>query len=87
MAEHSTNCRSADGIATGLIDGIIASLRVLHRHYPNADISEALKDLADDEDFNWLLEKMEATERHIEWATIKRLHGGRLECEEVKTIK
>lgn len=52
-----TDCRSEEGIATGLIDSLITTLRVIRRCYPNIP-SEALADLKDDEDFAWIKNKM-----------------------------
>ena len=54
-----TDCRSQSGIATGLVDSIITSIRVLYRHYPDIP-KEVLSDLAQDPEFKWLSEKMNA---------------------------
>lgn len=54
----SSDCRTADGIAIGLIDGIISMARVLRKmDISHQSVSEALADLRDDEDVNWLFEK------------------------------
>ena len=59
VTESHTDCRTDEGVAVGLLDGIIANLRVLRRHYELAldteASKEALKDLLDDEDLKWLL--------------------------------
>ena len=52
----TTDCREPAGIATGLVDGIMSTARVLRRHYPDDISVEALKDLANDSDVRWLLE-------------------------------
>ena len=59
-AKHSsTDCRSPEGIAVGLIDGIINNLRVLRRHYSEEMeakvVGDAIDDLLDDEDLKWIL--------------------------------
>lgn len=54
MTESSTDCRSEEGITVGLIDAIITLFRVLRRRdLSGLAITEALKDLANDEDFLW----------------------------------
>ena len=57
MAEEYTDCREPNGIAGGLVDGIISAARVLRRHYARDIPPGALADLADDEDVAWLLEQ------------------------------
>lgn len=53
-----TDCRSSRGVAVGLVDSVITSLRVLRRHYGKEDVSEALKDLEGSEDWKWLMVEM-----------------------------
>lgn len=54
--EHSVDCRSADGITIGLIDGIIAMARVLADHNLDHDaVKAALEDLRSDEDMHFLM--------------------------------
>lgn len=56
MSETHTDCRSEDGITVGLIDGIIAIMRVLvHRDMDAECVREALKDLREDEDVKAVL--------------------------------
>jgi hypothetical protein len=54
--EHSTDCRSDEGIIIGLIDGMIAMARIIRKHREdNTDtpaIKAALNDLREDEDIN-----------------------------------
>lgn len=53
---ETVDCRSPDGITIGLIDGIIATARILReRDLSTPAVFEALQDLADDEDVAWLL--------------------------------
>lgn len=59
MSELTTDCRTREGVAVGLIDGIIATARVLRER--EGDIRgpaavEALRDLRSDEDVAWLLD-------------------------------
>jgi len=57
--EISSDCREENGITIGLIDGIIAQIRVLReRDISPREVREALRDLADDEDFDWLCRKV-----------------------------
>ena len=51
----STDCRTSEGVAMGLIDGMIAMARVLHRDYSDKLDAGALADLRNDEDLAWLL--------------------------------
>lgn len=52
----SSDCRTPEGIAIGLIDGIISMCRVLRTlDLSDPNIEEALKDLRGDEDLDWLL--------------------------------
>lgn len=55
--ESSTDCREDEGIATLMVDSIIGAARVLKRNYSDYLDTEALKDLGDDEDVAWILEK------------------------------
>jgi len=53
-----TNCRTETGITVGLIDGMIAQIRILRKRELTAkEIKEVFADLADDEDFKWLYDK------------------------------
>jgi len=54
----STDCQESDGIATGLVDAVIMSLRVLHKHYKDSDFKAALLDIADDKDYKWFAEQV-----------------------------
>jgi hypothetical protein len=55
--ETYTDCRSLEGVATGLIDGIIAMARVLNSlNLSSSAVKEALKDLRSDEDVKRLLD-------------------------------
>jgi hypothetical protein len=50
------DCRDAIGVTVGLLDGLIAQIRVIReRDTENKDVTEVFKDLADDEDFDWLI--------------------------------
>lgn len=52
----TTDCRSDIGVTVGLIDGIIAQLRVLKtRDMSSKDVNEVLLDIKDDEDFKWFI--------------------------------
>lgn len=58
------DCKSSAGVATGLIDSIMAvsaTLRDLYLCYDSvighASVQEAMKDLAQDHDLRWVLEK------------------------------
>ncbi|MBX4189829.1 hypothetical protein KW791_00825 [Candidatus Parcubacteria bacterium] len=47
----STDCRDEDGITVGLVDSIISIARILvKRDLASPAVSEALKDLQNDED-------------------------------------
>jgi hypothetical protein len=55
MNETFSDCRTDDGVTIGLIDAIITMCRLLiNRDLSTADVIEALKDIANDEDFNQL---------------------------------
>ena len=55
----TSDCREEDGITIGLMDGIIAQVRILRdRKLKSKEIKEVFKDLADDEDFEWLCNKI-----------------------------
>jgi len=57
--EINTNCREVDGITVGLLDGIIAQIRILrHRKLSHEEVQEAFLDMADDEDVQWLCDKL-----------------------------
>ena len=56
MSDDNTDCRTPEGVATGVVDTIITQLRVLRTHYADALPPEALKDLIEDPDLRWLLE-------------------------------
>ncbi|MEU8196353.1 hypothetical protein AB0C10_21455 [Microbispora amethystogenes] len=52
----TTDCRTPDGVTVGLVDGIIATARVLReRDLTSPAVREALRDLAEDEDVSSLL--------------------------------
>jgi len=52
----ATDCRTMDGIETGLIDGIIAMARIIRlSHVETLATREALTDLQQDEDMQWLM--------------------------------
>jgi hypothetical protein len=54
--QNSTDCRTDEGITVGLIDGIIATARILRKTYKESpSTSAALEDLRDDEDIAWLV--------------------------------
>jgi hypothetical protein len=56
MNNNSSDCRTSEGIAIGLVDGIISMARVLKRmNIRESAYIEALKDLRSDEDVAWLL--------------------------------
>lgn len=58
-AEQPLDCRSEEGVTVGLIDGIIATFRVLRLRLQEggaqSEVIEALKDLAQDEDLALVL--------------------------------
>ena len=55
----NTDCREERGITVGLLDGLIAQIRILRdRDTDHKDVIEVFKDLADDEDFEWLCKKV-----------------------------
>ncbi len=53
----TTDCRSEEGVTVGLIDAIIAIVRVLAKRDLSGDtaVSEALKDLRSDQDLKSIL--------------------------------
>jgi hypothetical protein len=52
----TTDCRSETGITIGLIDSIITTARVLrYRDITATEIQEALEDLRQDEDVNYVI--------------------------------
>lgn len=54
------DCRSPEGVTVGLIDGIIATARVLRvRDTSHPAVVEALRDVAADEDVAWLIARGE----------------------------
>lgn len=59
--ETSTDCRSREGACVGLLDSIITAARALRQNYEveldSESAKEALKDLSQDEDLQWLLSK------------------------------
>jgi hypothetical protein len=56
MNHQTTDCRSSEGIAVGLVDGMIAMARVLaEMDLTGSAISEAIKDLQADEDIKKIL--------------------------------
>lgn len=64
MTSTHTDCRSETGITVGLIDALIAILRVLSsRDLTQADVVEALKDLSTDADFETLLSALSAAQQ------------------------
>jgi len=55
----NTNCREETGITVGLLDGLIAQIRIVrNRNLDDKAIVEVFKDLAADEDFEWLYKKV-----------------------------
>ena len=55
-SKTSTDCRSEIGITVGLIDSLISISRILKdRLSDNKEITEALKDLQNDEDLKKIL--------------------------------
>ena len=57
MANCNTDCRSAEGVTVGLIDGLITIARVLtKRDLSPAAVQEALIDLRSDEDLARVLD-------------------------------
>jgi len=64
-----TECKDDEGIVVGLLDGLIATARVLHRNYSStmssSSVQEALADLADDKDLKWLLDQRDAAKTHM----------------------
>jgi hypothetical protein len=55
----NSDCRDDEGITVGLMDGIIAQIRILRdRKLDGKEVKEVFKDLAADEDFKWLCDKI-----------------------------
>lgn len=55
-----SDCRTQDDITIGLIDGMIATYRILRdRDFSSHDVKEALKDLASDGDLEFILGRIE----------------------------
>lgn len=55
----TTDCRQQTGITVGLLDGLIAQIRIIRdRNLKPDEIIEVFKDLADDEDFEWLYQEV-----------------------------
>lgn len=63
VTESHTDCRTDNGVAVGLLDGIISQVRVLRKHYEwelaSSEARAALADMASDEDIRWLLRRMD----------------------------
>jgi len=56
----TTDCRRQTGITVGLFDGLIAQIRIIReRNLKSEEITEVFKDLADDEDFEWLYQEVQ----------------------------
>lgn len=56
MTDVYSDCRSENGITMGLVDSLITICRILKvRNLSNSNVKQALKDLAEDEDFNFLV--------------------------------
>jgi len=59
MTKIATDCRNETGITVGLIDAIITLCRILKdRDLSPAEVQESLRDLAADEDFTFLGDRM-----------------------------
>ena len=55
----TTDCSQKTGITVGLLDGLIAQIRIIRdRNLKPDEIIEVFKDLADDEDFEWLYQEV-----------------------------
>lgn len=53
----STDCRTEEGIVVALIDGVIATARIIREKGNDSEsVREALKDLRSDEDIAWLFD-------------------------------
>lgn len=60
-AISETDCRTSDGVTVGLVDAVISIARVLrHRDLTPSAVVEALRDLASDEDTEWLIAQARA---------------------------
>jgi hypothetical protein len=58
MPDTFTDCRTTEGVTVGLVDALISIARVLaSRHLTSPEVTEALCDLADDEDVQRLFTK------------------------------
>ena len=56
IKEEEISCRSDEGITVGIVDAIITSLRLLkNRDLKSQSVQEALLDIGDDSDFDYLL--------------------------------
>lgn len=59
-SEITTDCREETGITVGLLDGLIAQVRVIRkRNLSSKEVVEVFKDLASDEDFEWLYKEIQ----------------------------
>ncbi len=57
IKEEEISCRSDEGVTVGIVDAIITSLRLLKtRNLKPQSIQEALLDIGDDPDFDYLLD-------------------------------
>ncbi len=57
IKEKEVSCRSDEGVTVGIVDAIITSLRLLkNRDLKPQSIQEALLDIGDDPDFDYLLD-------------------------------
>lgn len=66
--DHATplDCRSPEGITVSLIDGLIATARILRdRDLSHPAVVEALTDLAGDEDLAWLTRREDPRDEQI----------------------
>lgn len=65
IKEETISCRSDEGITVGIIDSIITSLRLLkNRNLSPSSVQEALLDIGDDPDFDYLLNEIEKTKEN-----------------------
>lgn len=56
MTDVYSDCRSENGITIGLVDTLITLCRILKvRDLSDNNVKQALKDLSEDEDFNFLV--------------------------------
>ena len=69
--ESHTDCRTDNGVAVGLLDGIISQVRVLRKHYEwemaSLGAKAALADIASDEDILWLLRLVDQEAEGCGW--------------------